>query len=68
MVIEVDFIGRWIEAAPDDHLEEKIAEYSIGGRACSGRDNEMRLRLKIRCQNDLARRRLCNHLGGATRS
>ena len=67
MTIEVDFIGRWIEAAPDAHLEEKIAEYSLE-TLISPRDAEMRVRLKLRCQNELAKRRLRDQKGDATSS
>lgn len=60
-VTSVDFIGRWIATASDDKLEEKVAEYSTTGRDWSGRDAEMRLRLRMRCRNELAKRRLCGN-------
>lgn len=57
-------IAVWLDSATDEQIEQKIEEYSEL-QCVSHRDNEVRLNIKILCQNELARRNLVSKLNDA---
>lgn len=68
-VTRVDFIGRWVEAAPDDYLKQKVSTCMLEAKAITGKNAHLMFNVVNRCNQELKKRaKLYDPTNGPTAS